>query len=71
MSSPADKIASLEAEIEGYQATLAASADEARKDKLLDLITERCRTLNLFLSQQQGKHINLAFELLLCVCDGF
>jgi hypothetical protein len=49
--STAEKIASLEVEIEGYRAMLLDPATpEARKDRLIDLITEARKTLNILLA---------------------
>ena len=53
MSALQAKIDSLEAEIEGYRNDLSVATTEARKDKLLDIITERGKTLNALLTQQQ------------------
>ena len=71
MSSNVDRIASLEAEIAGYEAAWDASTDEATKVKLLDVITERSRTLNILLAQQ-SKHIFYSYHLLaFLVCLAF
>jgi hypothetical protein len=51
MSTPEQKIAALEAEIDGYTGDLKA-APEARKDRLIDLIIETTRTLNRLLDAQ-------------------
>jgi len=53
MSALQAKIDSLEAEIEGYRNDLSVATTEARKDKLLDIITETRKTLNTLLTQQQ------------------
>ena len=53
MSAPQAKIDSLEAEIEGYRNDLSVATTEARKDKLLDIITETRKTLNTLLTQPQ------------------
>jgi outer membrane murein-binding lipoprotein Lpp len=58
MASLDDKIAALETEIEEYRmSSRAAKTSEERKDKLIDLITESKKTLNILLAQksQQGK----------------
>ena len=53
MSSPQDKIDSLEAEIQGYRIELSVATTEERKDRLLDAIIVRSKTLNTLLPQQQ------------------
>ena len=53
MSALQVKIDSLESEIEGYKKDLSAATTEARKDKLLDVITETRKTLNALLTQPQ------------------
>ena len=53
MSAVQAKIDSLEAEIEGYRNDLSVATTEARKDKLLDIITETRKTLNTLLTQPQ------------------
>ena len=63
MSSNVDRIASLEASISRYEAAWDASTDEATKVKLIDLITESRRTLNILLTQQ-SKHIFYSYHLL-------
>ena len=71
MSSNVDRIASLEVEIAGYVVDLAKATDETRKDKLLDVITERSKTLNILLAQQ-SKHIFYSYHLLaFLVCLAF
>jgi hypothetical protein len=59
MASLDDKIAALETEIAEYRmSSQAAKTSEERKDKLIDLMTESKKTLNILLaqkSQQQGK----------------
>ena len=58
-----NRIASLEASISRYEAAWDASTDAARKDKLLDVITESRKTLNILLAQQ-SKHIFYSYHLL-------
>ena len=71
MSSNVDRIASLEAEIAVYVAERTASTDEVRKDKLLDVITESRKTINILLAQQ-SKHIFYSYHLLaFLVCLAF
>ncbi len=51
----AQKVANLEAEIEGYISDLASATDLNEKRELRALITARTGTLNLLIGQQQGK----------------
>jgi hypothetical protein len=60
---PQLRIDALEAEIDGYKRDYAAATPEARKDKLIDLITESKKTLNILLQQQQGKVIDFPVTL--------
>jgi hypothetical protein len=59
MASLDEDITALKAEIEEYRVlSRAAKTSEERKDKLIDLMTESKKTLNILLaqkSQQQGK----------------
>ena len=55
------KIASLEAEIDGYVRERHASNNETKKGKLLDLITVRSLILKSLLDQQAGE---LSFNFL-------
>ena len=77
MSALQAKIDSLESEIEGYRNDLSVATTEARKDKLLDIITETRKTLNTLLTQpqqqqQQQQHQGGKFyiHIVHCVCIG-
>jgi hypothetical protein len=52
MSTPEQKIAALEAEIDGYSEELKKATDIKEKSELRQLITERGRTLNRLLDAQ-------------------
>jgi len=52
MSTLEDKIAALEAEIEGYRVRLEAATTEERKDRLLEVITAARNNLTELLKAQ-------------------
>ena len=53
MSALQEEIVNLKSKIEGYENDLSVATTEARKDKLLDIITETRKTLNTLLTQPQ------------------
>jgi hypothetical protein len=53
MTTPDNKIRDLEEEIAEYRIKLRAATTEAGEERYANLITERGKTLNLLLQQQQ------------------
>jgi hypothetical protein len=53
MTTPENKISALEEEIAEYRDKLRAATTEAGEERYANLITERGKTLNLLLQQQQ------------------
>ncbi len=64
MATLAERITALEAEILSYKRDYDAPAtSEVRKEKLLDTITERGRTLNRLLEQQSAGKFHHPFRV--------
>lgn len=68
MSDSDRRIASLEAEIEGYKVKLIAATSDKELDRYIDLIKIRSETLNILLNEK-GKLLRFLFSWALD--DGF
>ena len=70
MSSPQDKIDSLEAEIEGYRIELSVATTKKERSELRKLMTVRSETLNTLLiqpqQQQQQQQGGKFYSVLVC-----